>query len=72
VSLLELVDIIAALEARRPSIAFARWRPGDQRYYVSDCRAFQALTGWSPSVPVGEGIRALHRWLRDATEEPLR
>jgi CDP-paratose 2-epimerase len=67
VSLLELVDIIAALEARRPSIAFARWRPGDQRFYVSDCRAFQALTGWSPSVSVGEGVRVLHRWLLEAT-----
>lgn len=74
-SLLELLDLIAELEGRRPSTSLAPWRPGDQRYYVSDCRAFQYLTGWSPRVRLRDGVRALHRWLlatyeRLTTDEP--
>lgn len=65
-SLLELVDIIGELEGRRPALSFEGWRPGDQRYYVSDTRAFQALTGWAPRVSVREGVRELHRWLTGA------
>jgi CDP-paratose 2-epimerase len=64
-SLLELLDLIAEIEGRRPALFFERWRPGDQRYYVSDCRAFQAITGWSPRVSAGEGVRELHRWLAE-------
>ena len=65
-SLLELVEQIAELEGRRPALSFEGWRPGDQRYYVSDCRAYQALTGWTPQFSVREGVRELHRWLVDA------
>ncbi|MGA9520426.1 MAG: NAD-dependent epimerase/dehydratase family protein [Myxococcaceae bacterium] len=65
VSLLELVAMIERLTERRPELRFDAWRTGDQRYYVSDIRGFQAATGWAPRVTVEEGVSRLHRWLQD-------
>jgi CDP-paratose 2-epimerase len=63
-SLLELLDLIAELTGRRPAVDFAPWRAGDQRYYVSDTRRLQRLTGWRPQVGVKLGVRRLLQWLR--------
>jgi CDP-paratose 2-epimerase len=62
-SLLELLALIGDLTKRVPTVRFDAWRPGDQRYYVSNTQRFAALTGWSPRVSVREGVRALHDWL---------
>ena len=66
VSLLELVDRISDLRGRRPAVVHDNWRVGDQRYYVSDTRAFSDAVKWSPRVKVGEGLRQLHAWLMQA------
>jgi CDP-paratose 2-epimerase len=63
-SLVELIEVIGALEERAIPLQFDAWREADQRYYVSDTRKFEEATGWSPRVSVGEGVRALHAWLR--------
>ena len=55
-SLLELVDRIGALVGRRPEVAMEGWRTGDQKWYVSDVRAFGAATGWQPRVQAGEAL----------------
>ncbi|MGI8990008.1 MAG: NAD-dependent epimerase/dehydratase family protein [Bryobacteraceae bacterium] len=65
-SLLELMDLIASISGDRPQIGVADWRPGDQRYYVSDTRKFKAATGWAPKVPVREGVERLYRWLLES------
>jgi CDP-paratose 2-epimerase len=62
-SLLELLDLLGELEGERPQPAFEDWRIADQRWYVSDPRAFQALTGWAPQVGVREGVARLRAWL---------
>ena len=62
-SLLELIELIGALEGQPARVRFDDWRVGDQRYYVSDTRAFQRLTGWEPQVSVRDGVERLHRWL---------
>jgi CDP-paratose 2-epimerase len=64
ISLLELIDLIGTVCGERPDIAFDEWRPGDQKYYVSDTRKFQAATGWRPRVSVTEGVERLAQWLR--------
>ena len=66
ISLLELVDLIAALHGTRPKIAFENWRTGDQRYYVSDTGRFEAATGWRPHVTAREGVSNLYNWLMEA------
>jgi CDP-paratose 2-epimerase len=63
VSLLELLGRFAGLGIAPPSVRFAQWRPGDQRYYVSDTSKFERLAGWRARVGVQEGLRRLHDWL---------
>ena len=62
-SLLELLDLIEELTGRRPRTRAGEWRAGDQRYYVSDTRAFADATGWRPRTSPRAGVEALHRWL---------
>jgi CDP-paratose 2-epimerase len=63
ISLLEFLDIIEELHQERPQVSFGDWRPGDQRYYVSDTTKFSDATGWSPRYTSRQGIEALYRWL---------
>lgn len=62
-SLIELLDLIALLGGRRPDVRFEDWRPGDQRYYVSNTAAFTAATGWRPRIGPRAGVESLHGWL---------
>ncbi|HZU88443.1 MAG TPA: NAD-dependent epimerase/dehydratase family protein [Stellaceae bacterium] len=62
-SLVELIETIARRRGGEPPLAFADWRPGDQRWYVSDIGKFARATGWRPRVGVEEGIARLHAWL---------
>jgi CDP-paratose 2-epimerase len=62
-SLLELVELIGALDGRLPRLAFAGWRAADQRWYVSDTRKIERALGWSPAMGVAEGVGRLHAWL---------
>jgi CDP-paratose 2-epimerase len=66
ISLLELIDMIAQLRGDRPEVRFDDWRAGDQRYYVSDTRAFATATGWRPRVNARAGVEALHAWLTES------
>jgi CDP-paratose 2-epimerase len=63
ISLLDLLDHIESLHGSRPDVAFDGWRTGDQRWYVSDTRAFEQATGWRRRVDAAEGIARLHDWL---------
>jgi CDP-paratose 2-epimerase len=64
ISLLDLLDRIESLQGRRPPVTFDDWRTGDQRWYVSDTRAFEQATGWRAKVAARDGIGRLHDWLR--------
>jgi CDP-paratose 2-epimerase len=65
ISLLDLLDRIEALHGTRPQLAFDGWRTGDQRYYVSDTRAFEQATGWRRKVDAHDGIDRLYHWLQE-------
>src|SRR3546814_8657022 len=71
VSLVELLDLIARLQGDKPQVTFDSWRPGDQAYYVSDTRKFEAATGWRPGTSVEAGVRQLHQWLKHRFGERL-
>jgi CDP-paratose 2-epimerase len=62
VSLLEVLDIIGAVSGATPDLRFHPWRPGDQKFYVSDHDGFSRQTGWTPTVGPAEGIRRLRDW----------
>jgi CDP-paratose 2-epimerase len=68
-SLLELMALIADLEGAAPRVEWGDWRPGDQRYYVSNFSKFHAATGWTPKVNVERGVSRLHAWLQGARDE---
>jgi CDP-paratose 2-epimerase len=70
ISLLDLLDQIEALDGKRPETTYEDWRTGDQRYYVSDTRRFEAATGWRPAVDARHGIERLHQWLREMRAQP--
>jgi len=48
-----------------PDVIYRPWQSGDQRYYVSDCRKFAALTGWKPLHGIDRGLNRLHEWLQN-------
>jgi CDP-paratose 2-epimerase len=70
VSLLELLDLIGELLGHKPEVELDAWRPGDQRYYVSDTGKFQRTTGWQPQVTVEDGLERLTRWLLKSRPSP--
>jgi CDP-paratose 2-epimerase len=65
VSLLELIEILEELHDKTIPVQFADWRPGDQRFYVSDIRKFATTAGWQPQVDLIHGVQRLYRWLRE-------
>jgi CDP-paratose 2-epimerase len=64
VSLLQVVECIETLLGRPVALRFADWRPGDQRYYVSDTSRAAAALGLPPPLPWREGLARLAAWLR--------
>jgi CDP-paratose 2-epimerase len=72
VSLIELLALIRELHGRTPDLQRAGWRVGDQRWYVSDTRAFEEATGWRQRTDVREGMRRLHEWLRQTRQPAAR
>ena len=64
-SLLEFIELIGEIHGKKPPIQFDEWRPGDQRYYVSDIRKFAAATGWTPKVSMREGVKILYHLLNE-------
>ena len=58
-SLLELFEWLEREVGVRPEFEPGPERPLDQKVYVSDIRRVTALTGWSPSISVAEGLKRL-------------
>jgi CDP-paratose 2-epimerase len=59
---------MSELHERPIAREFDRWREADQRYYVSDIRCFEDVTGWRPRIGLRDGVRSLHEWLVNARE----
>ncbi len=70
ISLRQLIAHIQQLIGREVELEFGDWRAGDQRYYVSDCRAAQGALGLPAPMDWKSGVRDLHRWLSE--EGPAR
>lgn len=68
-SLRELLGRIEELTGQACEYSLDDWRQGDQKYYVTDTRAFRELTGWEPRVDIAQGLRQLHQWLIGATAQ---
>jgi CDP-paratose 2-epimerase len=64
-SLRELVTILEAARGSPLPISWADWRIGDQRVFVSDIRKAARVLGWSPRIPMTDGIEQLSSWVRE-------
>ncbi len=52
-----------ALGRSVPEPAFAPWRPGDQPVFIANTAKARRDLGWSPRVPVADGIQRLVEWV---------
>lgn len=65
ISLIELLEILEKITGKRAKIKFSKWRPHDQKVYVSDIRKIKEKTGWIPKIKVEEGIERLISWVNE-------
>jgi CDP-paratose 2-epimerase len=71
ISLVELCSLIGEISGQTPEVTFDNWRPGDQKYYVSDFSKFNGITGWKPAVGTTEGVQRLYNWLKENGGSPV-
>jgi CDP-paratose 2-epimerase len=72
VSLVRVLRQIEGLLGQPPRVEFADWRPGDQRYYVSDTRAITSALNLPPPRAYPAGLADLARWLSQSRAYPGR
>jgi CDP-paratose 2-epimerase len=65
VSLLELIRLLEQRLDKKVECRFADWRPGDQKFYVSDIRRAARDFGWQPRTRVEDGVAALIQWVSE-------
>jgi CDP-paratose 2-epimerase len=63
ISLLELLDLLEQLTGKRTKISFTRWRPSDQKVYISDVSKAKRELRWVPKTNPVEGIKSIVRWI---------
>ncbi len=70
VSLRLLLGHIEQLIGRSVALSFEDWRPGDQRYYVSDAGAARRALNLDEPVAWRDGVARLTAWLREEAAAP--
>ncbi len=68
VSLRQLLGYIEDLIENPVELEFADWRPGDQRYYVSDAHAARSALALAEPTPWRQGVAKLADWLTSETD----
>jgi CDP-paratose 2-epimerase len=63
VSLLQLVGHVEEVTGRKIELAFADWRAGDQRYYVSDPSAARRDLALGEPIAWRRGVAELAQWI---------
>ena len=62
-SLLEFLDFLEKQTGKRAKITFSKWRPSDQKIYISDLTKIIKELGWEPKISSMEGIRRMISWV---------
>ena len=72
VSLVQLLGHLEALTGAPLDVTFHDWRPGDQRYYVSDRRRIDAALRLAAPRAWRQGVGDLVSWFKEtaAAREP--
>ncbi|HPC29570.1 MAG TPA: GDP-mannose 4,6-dehydratase [bacterium] len=64
-SLLEIIEIIERITGEKIKYSFDRWRPGDQKVFISDNASIKKATGWEPEISGFKGVEYLINWVRE-------
>jgi len=72
VSLRALIAEIGELTGRPVDVEFADWRAGDQRYFIADARAAEAVLDLGPRLPWRTGVARLAEWLAGEIGQQVR
>jgi CDP-paratose 2-epimerase len=67
-SLIELVDLLTELTDKKSQIIFDKWRPSDQKVYISDISKAKKELGWEPIISPKAGIQNIISWIKDNNE----
>ena len=62
-SILELLEILEKIIGKKIKVKFSKWRPGDQKIYISNNSKIKKNFGWKPSTKPEIGIRKLSSWV---------
>lgn len=65
VSLLEFIKILESKTGKKMKMNFDKWRPSDQKVYISDISRARKALNWSPRVNAGQGIDRLIAWVKE-------
>jgi CDP-paratose 2-epimerase len=68
-SLIELIAMLEDQMGENIALDFHPWRPGDQKFYVSDTSKFSRMAGWESKTSVAEGLEKLYAWMSKAHRE---
>ena len=72
VSLRQVLACIEEIAGRPVRLEYSVWRPGDQRYYVSDASTARRELGLGAPMPWREGVTDLAAWLASENARPPR
>lgn len=64
-SLLELVSLLEKINGKKIELKFFDWRPADQKVYISDILRAKKDFGWEPKISPEEGVKKLHKWVKE-------
>jgi CDP-paratose 2-epimerase len=59
----EFGPLLESVTGSTIEVAFADWRPGDQKVFVSDITRFADAVGWRPKVGPEDGVSRLVAWV---------
>jgi len=68
ISLLEFIKAVETKTGKKTKIVFDKWRPSDQKVYISDIGKIKKALGWTPSVLPDKGTDYLIEWIQSNKE----
>lgn len=58
-SLVETIDFLNKKPGKSLKMVYKKWRPADQKIYISDLRKVKKILGWQPTTSVEEGLEQM-------------
>ncbi len=63
-SILEFIEYLKKKLSKPIKYRFSSWRPGDQKYFVSDNTKLYKYLNWIPKISMEQGVDKLINWIK--------